>query len=137
MSIALLKSQLEKVDLKKIQQDLTLSIFTTRRQDKRCVKKDYIYNHDKEYVYLPFAYGKQYTTPATLPLIKTEAKHFTGQLRDQQTKIATKSLFLLQEQQSVILSAFTVAGKTVMALYLADVLQTKTLILTNKLMLIN
>lgn len=135
MSIQLVKNELSKSDLRTIQKDLTLNVVINAKGRKPMTKTDFILDFDKEYIRIPFAYGKKYVVGSN-PDINTESKGFVGELRKEQIDIATKSLHMLSENGSVIISACTGAGKTVTAIYIATVLQRKTLILTNKIMLI-
>lgn len=136
MSIQIAKNELSKSELRTIQKDLTLNVITNCRGRKTITKNDLILDFDKEYIRIPFAYGRKYVVEPDPLDIKADAKGFAGKLREQQINIATKSLYMLAESGSVIISACTGAGKTVTSIYIATVLQKKTLILTNKIMLI-
>lgn len=137
MSIQIAKSELSKPELRTIQKDLTLNVVIKCQGGKTITKKDLILDFDKDTLRIPFAYGRKYIVEPEPFDIKAEAKGFDGELREQQINIATKSLYMLAENGSVIISACTGAGKTVTSIYIATVLQRKTLILTNKTMLIN
>lgn len=137
MSIQIPRSELSKAELRKIQKDLTLDVVTTRKGRKTVTKNDYIFDFDQDTVRVPFAYGKKYVEEPEPLNIKATPGGFKGELREQQINIATRSLYMLAENGSVIISACTGAGKTVTAIYISLVLRKKTLILTNKVMLIN
>lgn len=131
MAIELKRTNISKSDLLQMQKNLTITVTST---NGRSEKKDYMFDCDREYVRVPFAYDLGPRTPVHVGEV---AADFAGQLREQQMDIATEALASLSETGSVIISAFTGAGKTVTSLYLAAVLGKKTLILTNKKMLID
>lgn len=135
MSVEIAKNDLSMSEIRTIKKDLTLKVVTNRAKGKTATKNDFIFDCDEKFIRIPFAYGRKYIEPEPLD-IKAEARGFTGKLREQQTDIAAKSLRMLAENGSAIISACTGAGKTVTSIYVATVLQRKTLILTNKIMLI-
>lgn len=133
MSIELKRSNLDKTRLQKIQNDLTIKVVFANGKSE---KKDYIFDHDKESVRVPFAYDPSIVR--NRPIIQRgSADGFVGQLREQQIEMATEAIDTLSETGCVIISAFTGAGKTITALYLASVIGRKTMIMTNKKMLID
>lgn len=129
MAIELNRKDLSKTDLLEIQKNLTI---TVRSTNGRSESKDFIFDFDKNSIRVPFAYLGKKSVP-----FKNVANGFVGELRDQQKDIATRALDFLAETGSVVISAFTGAGKTVTSLYIAAVLGKKTLILTNRKMLID
>ena len=133
MSVELKRTNLDKSELQKIQSDLTIKVVSANGKSE---KKDYIFEYDKDSVRVPFAYES--SVIRSQPSIgRDHADGFVGQLREQQVNIATEAIDTLSKTGCVIISAFTGAGKTITALYLAAVLGRKTLIMTNKKMLIH
>jgi superfamily II DNA or RNA helicase len=67
--------------------------------------------------------------PLTTPFV------FTGTLRDEQKVVRNESMDALNQQQSVILSTHVGFGKSILAVYFAYKIQLKTLIIVNRLVL--
>ena len=134
MALELKRTNLGRSDLLEIQQNLTIRVLSANGKSEH---KDYIFEHDKDSVRVPFAYEGAIVRPRPPKIDRNKAEGFTGQLREQQLDMATEALNTLEQDGCVIISAFTGAGKTVTALYLAAVLNRKTMIMTNKKMLID
>lgn len=134
MAIEFNRTRFSKSDLLEIQRDLTLTVTSNNGASST---RDYIFDFDKDNIRLPFAYGRKFAGPPEPFDVDGPANGFEGELRDQQKIISGKALQTLSESGSVIVSAFTGAGKTVTSLQIACVLGKKTLIMTNKKMLIS
>ena len=99
----------------------------------------YGYDIQDDKLYLPFNYALQW------PWIKRPLRKkfppsnmkFQGHLRPLQKQVASETLGLLNKTSSCILALYTGGGKTFTAVYLACKIHLKTLIIINRLVLVN
>lgn len=122
-----------KCDLHKVQTDLTLLVETNSGPVK-VAKEEYLFKVHKtpsgsKVVRIPFSYAIKshlYTPPE---FQFSDQGLFNGTLTPDQVKITNLALDYLKKQNSIIISAFTGAGKTVMGIYLATLYPGKVLII--------
>lgn len=90
-----------------------------------------------DHLHVPFFWGRSYFGQK---FISTEYLdipfEFEGELRQEQTDLKEEALQSLQQNDSVLVSCYPGFGKTIMALKLIQELQKKTLIIVNKLVLV-
>jgi superfamily II DNA or RNA helicase len=99
---------------------------------------DHIYEKRGKIICLPFSYGNtNFRNPVTVNINTDSPPNFKGELRQHQNLLVEKTVPLLATTGSAILSAYTGAGKTITAIYIACMLRQKTLVITNKLVLID
>ena len=132
MSVKFDLTQLPKKIAREVVKKATVKIITEYTGNSFNVK---IYKILARNIFIPFALGKRYEPLVDLD-ISAEPSGFLGTLRDHQVVIAKEALEILKRTNSVIISAFTGMGKTIVSLYLACVLGYKTLIITNRNMLV-
>lgn len=122
-----------KCDLRKVQSDLTLLVETTG--PSKVTKEEFLFKVSKETpkenrtIRVPFHYAiktKLWTPPE---FNFSDKKLFEGTLNPDQVKITNIALEYLKKQSSIIISAFTGAGKTVMGIYLSTLYPGKVLII--------
>jgi len=92
-----------------------------------------------DHIYLPYSYArtKLGLQPKTRDCYPTVEIQFTGTLREYQSVVKKRAINELNKKGSCLLSLHVGWGKSIMAIYLATKLRFKTLIIVNKLMLIN
>jgi hypothetical protein len=95
-----------------------------------------LFEAEGDNVYLPFSYSTKYPRPKRDDLPETETK-FTGVLREDQKKVKDEAITRLNSHGSVLISCYPGYGKTCMAIYIASKIKMKTLVLCNRIVLIN
>ena len=90
----------------------------------------------KDYLHVPFYFGVEYFGKKYLPELQKTDFTFHGNLRPKQAEIKDESLDLLRENNTVLLSAYPGFGKTITTLSIISELKLKTLVIVNKLVLI-
>lgn len=123
-----------KCNLCTIQADLTIVIETYG--PIKTTKEEFLFKVHKtpikQTIRLPFYYAikhKLYTPPE---FQFSDRKLFVGTLNPDQVKITDLALTYLEKENSIIISAFTGAGKTVMGIYLSSFFSGKVLIVNSK-----
>jgi len=140
MSLLVKSSDLTNEQIQTINNDLIIKIPSNKYNKSAPVKEISTYFlDDNNYVYIPFAYGSAKLKLPRRPREKFPAMkvEFTGSLRDEQIEVKKEALKILSKTSSIILSLFTGFGKTIMAINLACEIRLKTLIIVNKIVLIN
>jgi len=99
----------------------------------------YPYHLDDDVLTLPFAYASRILKlPRKLRVNLSEMDvDFSGELREEQTVVKTEALTVLNKKGSVILSMYCGFGKTITSINLACSIKLKTLIIVNKVVLMN
>jgi superfamily II DNA or RNA helicase len=139
MSILVRLSTLNPEALAKIDKDLNLTICTKPSgYGQKTAQNTYVQAYriqQSSLLFLPFAYAvQQGFTPMThRPL--TRPFRFTGTLREEQKVVRNEVLEILNRQHSAILSTHVGFGKSILAVYFAYKIQLKTLIIVNRLVL--
>ena len=95
-----------------------------------------LFTAEGDNVYLPFSYSTKYPRPARSDFSETETK-FTGALREDQKKVKDEAITRLNSHGSVLISCYPGYGKTCMAIYIASKIKLKTIVLCNRIVLIN
>lgn len=140
MSLLVKASELSNDKILTINDDLIVKIENGKYNKGAPVKEISTYYLDSNnFVYVPFAYG---ATKMNLPRRARESfpamnRKFTGTLRDEQVVVQKEALKTLSKTGSIILSLHTGFGKTILAINLACQIRLKTLIIVNKIVLIN
>ena len=90
------------------------------------------------HLHVPFYWGRSYFGQKYIPSNNyTDIPfEFEGNLRDEQNSLKEEALQCIRENDSVLVSCYPGFGKTIMALKLLQELQKKTLIIVNKLVLV-
>jgi superfamily II DNA or RNA helicase len=86
-------------------------------------------------VYIPFAYGKKYLRPERKKL-KTISQVFDGELRKEQIEVKDEAIDHLNKTGSTVISSYCGFGKTFLGIYIATRIKLKTIIIVNRLVLI-
>jgi superfamily II DNA or RNA helicase len=95
-----------------------------------------LFEAEGDNVYIPFAYSTVYPRPSRKDFPEQEMK-FSGHLRDDQKKVRDEAIDRLNSHGSILISSFPGWGKTCMAIYIASKIRMKTLVLCNRIVLIN
>ena len=103
------------------------------------VKTLYMYEIINENIYLPFSYTvnelkRKRRLRIEFSIMNVE---FAASLRDTQKIVKEEAIKLLNKTGSVIISCYTGFGKSICAINLAQTIKLKTLIIVNKIVLIN
>jgi superfamily II DNA or RNA helicase len=122
-------------DLRKVQSDLTLIVETTG--PSKATKEEYLFKvqktkSDEKVVRVPFYYAVRHKLWTPPEFKFSDRQLFKGTLTPDQTKIINIALDYLEKQNSIIISAFTGAGKTVMGIYLSALYPGKVLIINSR-----
>jgi superfamily II DNA or RNA helicase len=100
------------------------------------IDTDECFDVDEMMAYIPFAFARQTFVIDKRESVARECGKFTAQLRDEQTRIKTLALSELNDSGSIVIAAHPGFGKTITAISIACELNTKTVIIVNKLVLI-
>jgi|SRR5579864_284116 len=100
------------------------------------IDTDECFDVDETMAYIPFAFARQTFVIDKRESVARECGKFTAQLRDEQTRIKTLALSELNDSGSIVIAAHPGFGKTITAISIACELNTKTVIIVNKLVLI-
>jgi superfamily II DNA or RNA helicase len=136
MSLKIDIESLDNANRDKINNDLTLKI---ENKMGGLTKTLYSYEIVNDDIYIPFAYG--------VNELKRDRKlrkefssmnvEFAAHLRDEQKIVKEESIKYLNKTGSVIISCYTGFGKSICAINLAQTIKLKTLVIVNKIVLIN
>lgn len=135
MSVLVNTSTLSREQLLQIDADLNLAITTKGGGPKPTTIRIQAYRVQSPLVFLPFAYGVRHGFPAMAHRTLAQPFVFKGKLRDEQKEVRNEAMAVLNRQQSVILSTHVGFGKSILATYLAYKIRLKTLIIVNRLVL--
>jgi superfamily II DNA or RNA helicase len=139
MSALIRLSTLSPETLAKIDKDLNLTICTKPSgYGQKNAPSIYIQAYriqQSSLLFLPFAYAveAQFAPMTHRPL--TTPFRFTGTLREEQKVVRNEVVDILNRQQSAIVSTHVGFGKSILAVYFAYKIQLKTLIIVNRLVL--
>lgn len=138
MSVLVNTRDLTPEKLQQLDKDLNLTISSKKTGFGQASVQVFIqaYRIQPPLVFLPFAYGVREGFAPMVHHRLTEPFTFTGTLRDEQKVVRTEALDVLNRQQSVIISTHVGFGKSILATYFASKIQLKTLIIVNRLVLI-
>jgi len=122
-----------------IMKDLTIKIDADKSYGKQ-LKYVYPMEVTDNYVYVPFAYGRE-NNAGTFPrpsarTFPSRTITFDGELRPMQKEIKKEAIQHLNTYGSTIISAYPGAGKTCTSIYLASKIRRKTMIITHRIVLI-
>ena len=95
-----------------------------------------LFEAEGDHVYLPFSYSTKYPRPQRKDLPEQEFK-FSGSLRGEQKIVKDEAMTRLNSHGSVLISCYPGYGKTCMAIYIASKIKLKTIVLCNRIVLIN
>jgi superfamily II DNA or RNA helicase len=136
MSVLVHLQSVDQEKLKCVEKDLNLTISSKSAYGPKATQV-YIqaYRVYESLAFIPFAYGvsKDFTPMYHQPL--TRRILFTGKLREEQKIVRDEILEILNRQQSVIVSTHVGFGKSILATYFMGKIQLKTLIIVNRLVL--
>jgi superfamily II DNA or RNA helicase len=139
MSIKINSIDLSNEQIAEINSDLLLKIENSKYNKFGPQKTVQAYALENEIAYLPFSYaiqkiGLKRPERSSFPPMITK---FVGALRDEQEAVKKEAIQLLSKKGSVIISLGTGMGKTITSINIAVDIKLKTLILVNKIVLIN
>lgn len=123
-------------EIEKINKDLQISVEPSKYAFNAQPNIISLFEAEGENVYIPFAYSTKYGRPSRGEFAEQEMK-FTGKLREDQKKVRDESIGRLNSHGSVVISCYPGWGKTCMAIYIASKIKMKTIILCNRIVLIN
>lgn len=127
-------------ELEKISKDLQITL-NSDKKFKKFAKDEFfdVYDVDGEYGIFPLAYAKQ-NLGISLPkrnMFRQFNYPFTGVLREEQILVKDESISFLNKNGAVIISCYPGFGKTITAINIANKIGLKTLIVVNKIPLID
>lgn len=142
MSCSKLLSSFTDAEKEEIHSDLEVEVEDKGRMSgmfgKNPVRYVYAYEMDDDRVYLPFSYA--YTTRKFERPKRKKYKFLTkfeGSLREAQVEVKDEAIKVLNKTGSILLSLHVGFGKTCLAIYLACLIKLPTLIIANKIVLMN
>jgi superfamily II DNA or RNA helicase len=135
MSLKINTETLSNETIDKINENLIVRI----NNGSSLVKTLYMYEIINENIYLPFSYAvnelkRKRRLRSDFSIMNID---FAASLRDQQKVVKEEAINLLNKTGSVIISCYTGFGKSICAINLAQTIKLKTLIIVNKIVLIN
>ena len=135
MSLKIDIETLNNEDRDKINKDLTVRIESKMGMTKTL----YMYEIVNEDIYLPFSYAinEMKRSRRLRSEYSRMSIEFAATLRDAQKIIKDEAISCLNKTGSVIISCYTGFGKSICAINLAQTIKLKTLIIVNKIVLIN
>lgn len=139
MSIQIKSINLSNDQIGQINSDLLLKIENSKYNKFGPQKVVQAYTLENDIAYLPFSYsinklGLKRPSRELFPRMITK---FTGKLRDEQEIVKNEAINVLSKTGSVIISLGTGMGKTITSINIAVTIKLKTLVLVNKIVLIN
>lgn len=141
MSIAIPKKDLREEHI----QTMEKKLYIQKEKDSNKTKNKFFsgekipfYKVLGNHLHVPFYWGRSYFGQKYIPSNNyTDIPfEFEGNLRDEQNSLKEEALQSIRENNSVLVSCYPGFGKTIMALKLLQELQKKTLIIVNKLVLV-
>jgi superfamily II DNA or RNA helicase len=136
-----LKINIDKIcDKKREKINKELKIVIESGSNIRPDKEIYPYQLISNDIYLPFSYGTtelNYGRPKRTNFTNINIKFDGAELRDEQKIVKKEAINILTETGSIILSLYTGFGKTALAINLSTNIKLKTLIIVNKIVLMN
>lgn len=139
MSIKYAINSLSNEQRDKINDELKIEIENNKYNLFASKKIIYPYLIDGDNIHLPFAYASTELSMkrrerSEFPVMKIK---FEGSLREEQEKIKQEAIKQMNVAGSVIISLYTGGGKTITSINLACSIKLKTLVIVNKVVLIN
>lgn len=139
MSIKYIINSLNNEHRDKIHNELRIEIENSKYNLFAPKKEIYPYLIDGDNIHLPFAYASTELSMkrrerSEFPVMKIK---FEGSLREEQEKIKQEAIKQMNVTGSVIISLYTGGGKTITSINLACSIKLKTLVIVNKVVLIN
>lgn len=139
MSIKYAINSLSNEQRDKINDELKIEIENNKYNLFASKKIIYPYLIDGDNIHLPFAYASTELSMkrrerTEFPVMKIK---FEGSLREEQEKIKQEAIKQMNVAGSVIISLYTGGGKTITSINLACSIKLKTLVIVNKVVLIN
>jgi superfamily II DNA or RNA helicase len=136
MSLLLELNKLNNTQIQKIDKELNLTIVAPQSSGIPQSITLQPYRVHENLLFIPFAYGVQNGYVPMYHQKLTQAFEFKGALRPEQKIVRNEVAEILNRTGSVILSTHVGFGKSILATYFAYKIQTKTLIIVNRLVLI-
>lgn len=135
MSRKLNMENLSDKQLQKLSKDLEVSQAPSKYAFNAKPNIFYLYETYNNDLYIPFAYAEKFPRPAREDY-DTRSIIFEGQLREEQKVVKTEAIKVLNDKGCVIISANPAFGKTCLSIYIASKIQMKTLVICNRVVLI-
>lgn len=135
MSKKLNMENLNDKQLEKISRELEVSQAPSKYAFNAKPNTFYLYETENNNLYIPFAYGEKYPRPER-DAYDTRNIVFEGQLREEQKAVKSEAIKVLNDKGCVIISANPAFGKTCLSIYIASKIQMKTLVICNRVVLI-
>lgn len=129
-------SSLTDKELKKLSKELQVAQEPSKYSFNQSPIYTCLFDAEGDDLYVPFAYDQSYPRPERKEY-PVQHVHFAGTLRENQKEVKTEAVELLNETGSVIIAAACGFGKTSTSIYIASKLKMKTLIICNRIVLIN
>lgn len=130
---------LSDLEIAKINKDLHISIEPSKYAFNAQPTIVSLFEAEDKYVYVPFSYSTKYPRPSREDLNSAGPREmkFTGVLREEQKIVKDEAIMRLNSHGSILISCYPGYGKTCMAIYIACKIKMKTLVVCNRIVLIN
>lgn len=123
----------------RLQKELDTNVLNNAKKfySPRREKVDFFYlTEDRTKLRVPFFWGKSFFGKRYLLEYPAIEITFHGELRQEQKELKEESTVALSENNCCLISCYPGFGKTILSLYLLSLLQRKTLIIINKLVIL-
>ena len=140
MSIQIPKTAITDENIERMEKSLMI----TKENSKRRTNTKFYFEPPKipffrgvaSHLIVPFYWGRSYFGKKYLKKYETMDYNFIGTLRPEQEKLQTESLEYIREHDTVLIAVYPGGGKTITSLSILSHLKMKTLIIVNKIVLV-
>lgn len=140
MSIQIPKNILTDENIERMEKSLMI----TKENSKRRTNTKFYFEPPKipffrgiaNHIIVPFSWGRSYFGKKHVKNYETMDYDFIGKLRPEQEKLQSESLDYIREHDSVLIAVYPGGGKTITSLSILSHLKMKTLIIVNKIVLV-
>lgn len=136
MSVAIPISEIKKENINRIEKSLLVCKDKPSPKFKFTPPKTPFYHKNGSFLHIPFSWGTSYFGKHYLPNTETLNFSFIGNLREEQFKLHEEAMSHLSQYNTCLMAVYPGGGKTITALSLLAKLQKRTLIIVNKIVLI-
>lgn len=141
MSISILKKDIKKEHIVRMEKSLMISKESNKKTQR--TQKFYFeppkipfFRGEGEHLMIPFYWGRSYFGKKYIPSYPKIEFNFIGTLRDEQKELEKESLDFLYEHDTCLIAVYPGGGKTITSLSILSKLERRTLIIVNKIVLV-
>lgn len=136
MSTAIPISKITKENIERIEKCLLITKDKPSTKFKFTPPKTPFYHKHGKFLHLPFSWGISYFGNKYIPTCKDQEFSFIGNLREEQLKLHDEAMSHLSQHNTCLMAVYPGGGKTITALSLLAKLKKTTLIIVNKIVLV-